>query len=66
MSSGCSRGAISPERLEDVCRVVGVDFGDLARAVADDQAGVTQLTMEQEKAIVSDPKVFLVALVRGR
>ncbi len=57
-----SRRDFTLQRLEDVCRVVGVDFGDLARAVADDQAGVTQLTMEQEKAIVSDPKVFLVAL----
>jgi DNA-binding Xre family transcriptional regulator len=31
-------------RLEDVCRMVGIDFGDLARALADEHAGVTQLT----------------------
>jgi AcrR family transcriptional regulator len=57
-----SRRDFTLQRLEDVCRVVGIDFGDLARALADEHAGVTQLTMEQEKAIVSDPKVFLVAL----
>jgi transcriptional regulator with XRE-family HTH domain len=57
-----SRRDFTLQRLEDVCRVVGIDFGDLARALADEHAGVTQLTAEQEKAIVSDPKLFLVAL----
>jgi hypothetical protein len=57
-----SRRDFTLQRLEDVCRVVGIDFGDLARALADEHAGVTQLTVEQEKAIVSDPRLFLVAL----
>ncbi len=57
-----SRRDFTLQRLEDVCRVVGIDFGDLARALDDEHAGVTRLTAEQEKAIVSDPKLFLVAL----
>jgi transcriptional regulator with XRE-family HTH domain len=57
-----SRRDFTLQRLEDVCRVVGIDFGDLARALADEHSGVTQLTVEQEKAIVSDPRLFLVAL----
>ncbi len=57
-----SRRDFTLQRLEDVCRVVGIDFGDLARALADEDAGATQLTIDQEKAIVSDPKLFLVAL----
>src|SRR5580765_403656 len=57
-----SRRDFTLQRLEDICRMAGIDFADLARAAADANVGVSQLTVEQEKEIVSDPKLLLVAL----
>jgi len=57
-----SRRDFTLRRLEEICRVAGIDFGDLARAAAEETAGVTHLTVEQEREIVSDPKLMLVAL----
>jgi DNA-binding Xre family transcriptional regulator len=57
-----SRRDCTLHRLEDVCRVAGIDFGELVHEVAAGEAGVTHLTVEQEREIVSDPKLLLVAL----
>ncbi len=57
-----SRRDFTLQRLEDVCRLAGIDFADLARAVSEHNAGISQLTVEQEEEIVSDPKLMLVAL----
>jgi transcriptional regulator with XRE-family HTH domain len=57
-----SRHDFTLQRLEDVCRVVDLDFAELARALSDEQASGTHLTVEQEQEIISDPKLFLVAL----
>jgi transcriptional regulator with XRE-family HTH domain len=57
-----SRRDFTLARLEDVCRVAGVDFGELAREVTQEEAGLTHLTVEQEEEIVSDPKLMLIAL----
>jgi transcriptional regulator with XRE-family HTH domain len=50
------------DRLDEVCACAGMDFSDLARALARDETLVSQLTHEQEKEIVSDRKLFLVAV----
>jgi len=50
------------QRLEDVCRVAGIDFGELAREAGAASAGTTRLTVEQEEEIVSDPRLILIAL----
>jgi hypothetical protein len=57
-----SRRDFTLQRLEDVCRVAGIDFGDLAREATAEAAGTTHLTVEQEREIVSDPKLMLIAL----
>ena len=57
-----SRHDFTLQRLEDVCRVVNLDFAELARALSDEQASATHLTVEQEQEIISEPKLFLVAL----
>jgi transcriptional regulator with XRE-family HTH domain len=57
-----SRQDFTLQRLEDVCRVVDLDFAELARALSDEQASATHLTVEQEQEIVSNPKLCLVAL----
>jgi Cro/C1-type helix-turn-helix DNA-binding protein len=57
-----SRRDFTIQRLEDVCRAAGIDFGELAHEVTAEEAGMTHLTAEQEEEIVSDPTLMLVAL----
>jgi hypothetical protein len=57
-----SRRDFTLQRLEDVCRIAGIEFVELARAVAEENTGVSHLTIEQEQEIVSEPKLMLVAL----
>jgi hypothetical protein len=57
-----SRRDFTLQRLEEVCRIAGIDFGDLARELAEEKPGTAQLTVEQEQEVVSDPKLMLVAL----
>ena len=57
-----SRRDFTLQRLEEVCRIAGIDLADLSRAVATEYAGMAHLTVEQEEEIVSDPTLLLVAL----
>jgi transcriptional regulator with XRE-family HTH domain len=57
-----SRRDFTLQRLEEVCRLAGVDLADLAQAVASENAGAAFLSVEQEEEIVSEPKLLLVAL----
>ncbi|HEX9302512.1 MAG TPA: helix-turn-helix transcriptional regulator [Casimicrobiaceae bacterium] len=57
-----SRRDFTIQRLEDVCRAAGIDFGELAHEVTAEDAGMAHLTAEQEQEIVSDPALMLVAL----
>jgi DNA-binding Xre family transcriptional regulator len=49
-------------RIDDVCRYLGTDFADLARKVANALPLMTELTYEQEAAVVKDPLLLLVAI----
>ena len=57
-----SRRDFTLERLDEICRVAGIDFAELAREAAGEGSRVTQLSAEQEREIVSDPKMLMVAL----
>ena len=57
-----SRRDFTLQRLEDVCRVAGIEFGELAREASAEDAGMSHLTVEQEREIVSDPTLMLIAL----
>lgn len=57
-----SRRDFTLQRLEDVCRIAGLDFGELAHEAGVEAAGMTHLTAEQEREIVSDPTLMLIAL----
>jgi transcriptional regulator with XRE-family HTH domain len=57
-----SRQDFTLQRLEDVCRVVGIGLAELARALSEEQPSATHLTAEQEREIISDPKLCLIAL----
>ncbi|MFZ0487898.1 MAG: helix-turn-helix transcriptional regulator [Arenicellales bacterium] len=53
----------SLQRLEKVCDLVDLEFGDLAMLADERRRDVEQLTKEQEKMLVDDPKLLLVAFL---
>ena len=57
-----AKGDMPLSRIDAICRALKLDFADLARRVADDQPLLAQLTHEQERAVVSDKKLLLVAI----
>ncbi|HQU50580.1 MAG TPA: helix-turn-helix transcriptional regulator [Casimicrobiaceae bacterium] len=57
-----SRRDFTLERIDEICRIAGVDFADLARSASEERPGADRLTAEQEAELVSDPKLLLVAL----
>lgn len=57
-----SRRDFTLKRIDQICRLAGAEFSDLARELGRDQDLVSQLTYEQEREIVSDPKLLLVAV----
>lgn len=53
-----SRGNFSLERLDKICEVLGVELADLLQPA--DSAALTELSEEQERALVVNPKLLLV------
>lgn len=49
-------------RVDAICRVLQLEFADLARQVADAQPLLATLSLEQEQAVVGDEKLLLVAI----
>jgi DNA-binding Xre family transcriptional regulator len=57
-----SRHDFTLSRLDQICGCAKIDFSELARALAREESLVAQLTQEQEREIVADKKLFLVAV----
>jgi hypothetical protein len=57
-----STGHVTLDRLEQVCELARTSLVELARNVEGARDQVSQLTEEQERAIMSDRKLLLVAL----
>lgn len=57
-----STGAFSLERLEMVCDLADVDLLELARLADAQRLQVSSLTVDQERELVSDPTLLLVAV----
>lgn len=57
-----SRGEMTLARVDEICRVLKIDFAELARGVADAQPLRRELTLEQERAVVADRKLLLLAI----
>jgi len=57
-----SKADMPLSRIDDVLRVLKMDFADLARRVADAQPLSHELTLEQEKAVVADRRLLLLAI----
>ena len=57
-----AKGDMPLSRIDAICRALKLDFAELARRVADAQPLLAQLTEAQEKAVVADKKLLLVAI----
>ncbi|MRD48741.1 helix-turn-helix transcriptional regulator [Caenimonas koreensis] len=57
-----AKGDMPLSRIDAICRALKLDFGELARRVADAQPLLTELTLEQERAVVADKKLLLCAI----
>ena len=57
-----AKGDMPLSRVDAICRALKLDFADLARRVADAQPQLQELTAEQERAVVADEKLLLVAI----
>lgn len=57
-----SRRDFTLKRLDDICRYARIEFSDLTRVLAREETLLSSLTLEQEKEIVSDKKLFLAAV----
>ena len=57
-----AKGDMSLSRVDEICRALKLDFADLARRVADAQPLLREMTAEQERAVVADKKLLLVAI----
>jgi DNA-binding Xre family transcriptional regulator len=57
-----AKGDMALSRIDAICRVLKLDFAELARRVADAQPLVQELTQEQERAVVADKKLLLCAI----
>ncbi|MBI2308347.1 MAG: helix-turn-helix transcriptional regulator [Rhodocyclales bacterium] len=55
-------GDMPVSRIDEICRVLNLDFADLARRVADTQPLLLELTLAQEKAVVADRQLLIVAI----
>lgn len=50
------------KRLDAICRLAHIEFLELTRTLNREEAQISQLTHEQEKEIVANKKLFLVAV----
>ncbi len=57
-----SEETFSLRRFDQICNWLGIEISDLAKMLEHDAERAVQLTREQEEAIVSDPKLLLVAV----
>jgi transcriptional regulator with XRE-family HTH domain len=57
-----SKGDMSLTRIDAICHALKLDFAELARRVADMQPLLREMTAEQERAVVADKKLLLVAI----
>jgi DNA-binding Xre family transcriptional regulator len=57
-----AKGDMPLSRIDAICRALKLDFAELARRVADAQPLLSEMTQEQERAVVADKKLLLCAI----
>jgi len=55
-------GDMPLSRIDAICQALNLDFADLARSVAEKESLLMELSLTQEKAVVGDRKLLLVAI----
>jgi transcriptional regulator with XRE-family HTH domain len=62
-----ARESFSLKRFEQVCNALGLEIGDLLESLNERREYLTQLSAEQEAALMSDPKLLLLTylLING-
>lgn len=58
-----ARGTFTLQRLAEICEVAGLEIGDLAELAGERRRDVEQLDEAQERALVEDPKLLLMAFL---
>ena len=56
-----SRDQLSLERIEMLCDWMNIDFIELADLSRETEQRITQLTLDQESTLLTDPRLFLLA-----
>jgi DNA-binding Xre family transcriptional regulator len=57
-----AKGDLPLSRIDAICRALKIDFADLARQVAEQQPLLDQMSLEQERAVVADKWLLLMAV----
>jgi transcriptional regulator with XRE-family HTH domain len=57
-----ARKEFTLSRLDRICELAGIEFSELARMMAPQEAVISRLSPEQEKELVENPELMLVAL----
>lgn len=57
-----SGGEMPLSRVDEICRALKTDFAELSRKVAAAEPLRLELTLAQERAVVADPKLLLMAI----
>ncbi|HEX6704029.1 MAG TPA: helix-turn-helix transcriptional regulator [Albitalea sp.] len=57
-----AKGDMPLSRIDEVLRVLKMDFAELARLIADAQPPSRELTLDQERAVVADRRLLLLAI----
>lgn len=57
-----AKGDMPLSRIDAICRALRLDFADLARRVAESQPLLSELSLDQERAVVADKKLLLMAI----
>lgn len=62
-----ARRAFSLERFEQICALAGLEVSDLVELLSERRAYVTELSPEQERALLAEPKLLLLTylLING-
>ena len=57
-----SKADMQLSRVDEICAALKIDFADIAQRVADSRPWLAELSLDQEKAVVKDKKLLLVAI----
>ena len=62
-----AKQALSVQRLEQICNAVGIEISDLVEMLDERREYLTELTPQQEEALLADPKLLLMTylLING-